>query len=240
MRNSEVMNPFRAPRKCVENQTRSEQVSMRRQQVDSEEATQFGLVRSSWIVPETEEESLQTSQDNSHRAVPENKHVPELQCLNCGSASPILSEFEEYLNGLPSKGASTMASTLPLAKPAHLSKDEWWDSVLQAEKERLQQLEAAQLVPVDEIYPSEAASSDDDIPIVLTLPGSTSKARKKKKVQTLWSYETVNEPTGVHSKYWDSPAPMQRATKQQAKQKLDELKNAEKQRVGASFIQHFF
>ena len=227
------MKPFRAPR------MRNDEVMKTNDEADSEDATQFGLVRSSWIVPGTEEESLQASQDNSHRAVPESKHVPQLESLNCGSASPILSEFEQYLDGLPSKGASTMASTLPLTKPAHLTKDEWWDTVLQAEKERLQQLEKAQLVPVDEMFP-DAGSSDDDIPIVRTLPGSITKARKKKKAKTLWSYETVNEPTGVHSKYWDSPAPKHRATKQQAKQKLDELINADKHREGASFIQNFF
>jgi hypothetical protein len=52
------------------------------------------------------------------------------------------------------------------------------------------------------------------------------KQEKKKKVKPLWSYEVVAEPTGVHSRYWDAAAPKERATKKQAKQKLDELKGA--------------
>ncbi len=179
------MKPFRAPRKCVDNPTldgqpSKEQVSVRKQQVDSEEATEFELVRSGWIVPETEEQTLLTSQDKTNPAVPESNHVPQLQSHNCVAASPNVSEFEKYLDGLPSQGASTLSSTLPLTKPAHLSKDEWWDTVLQAEKQRLQQLEEARIVPVDDMFP-DAGSSDDDIPIVKTLPAATAQARKKKK-----------------------------------------------------------
>ena len=150
-------------------------------------------------------------------------------------------EFERYLEGLPTQGPST----LPLSKPAHLSKDQWWESVLQAEKVRLKQIEEAHPVPVEAILLPvdamllDAESSDDDIPIVQTLQPATAQAQKKKNVKTLWSYETVTEPTGVHSKYWDSPAPRERATKQQAKQKLDELKKADKQQQAASYINSF-
>ena len=60
---------------------------------------------------------------------------------------------------------TAMGSTLPLTKPAHLSKEEWWETVLQSEKERLKHLEEARLVPVEKMCP-DADSSDDDVPIV--------------------------------------------------------------------------
>ena len=227
MSKGEVMKPFRAPRKCVDNPTL---------EVESQEATEFGLVRSCWVVPETEVEASLTSQENRHRT------DPPLQSHTSVSVSPNVTEFERYLEGLPSQGPST----LPLSKPAHMSKDQWWESVLQAEKVRLQQLQEAHPVPVDDILVPvdamllDAESSDDDIPIVQTLlQAATAQAKKKKNVKTLWSYETVTEPTGVQSKYWDSPAPRERATKQQAKHKLDELKKADKQPEGASYINNF-
>jgi hypothetical protein len=49
----------------------------------------------------------------------------------------------------------------------------------------------------------------------------------KKKPKTLWTYETVAEPTGIVSKYWDSPALVERSTKRVAKQKLSDLKNTD-------------
>jgi hypothetical protein len=45
----------------------------------------------------------------------------------------------------------------------------------------------------------------------------------KKTPASRWTYETVAEPTGTVSKYWDSPAPLERATKRVAKQKLCDL-----------------
>lgn len=130
---------------------------------------------------------------------------------------------------------TAMGSTLPLTKPAHLSKEEWWETVLQSEKERLKHLEEARLVPAEKKCP-DADSSDDDVPIVRTLPAATAKARKPKKAKSLWSYEIVAEPTGLQSKYWDAAAPKERGTKLQAKQKLDELKSAEKHAEGTSYI----
>ncbi len=87
------MRPFRAPRKCVAKPARAEQTD----QIESGEATEFVLVRSSWIVKETEEDNLQTSQDRSYTAVPEKHLVPELESHNFGAASPNVSEFENYL-----------------------------------------------------------------------------------------------------------------------------------------------
>ncbi len=89
---------------------------------------------------------------------------------------------------------------------------------------------------MDDGLHAEAVSSDDDIPIVQTLPVATTTSTKKKKVKSLWSYETVMEPTGARSKYWDSPAPSQRATKELAKHKLQEMKNGEEFLEGAANI----
>jgi hypothetical protein len=43
----------------------------------------------------------------------------------------------------------------------------------------------------------------------------------------MWTYETVAEPTGIASKYWDVAAPPERATKRVAKQRLSDLHDAE-------------
>jgi hypothetical protein len=75
---------------------------------------------------------------------------------------------------------TAMGSTLPLTKPAHLSKEEWWEMVLKSEQERLQRLGEARLVPVEKMC-LDAGSSDDDVPIVRTLQGASEKARKKEK-----------------------------------------------------------
>jgi len=205
------------------------------------------------IVKETEEGNLESSPDKSDNTVREKHLVPEPETQNVDAASPNVLEFELYLDGLASKGDSTMASSckvvpeknlvselesqnvlesefyldglaskgestmskLPLTKPAHMSNDDWWETVLQSEQQRFKAR--------DEVLNAEAVSSDDDLPIVQTLP----VARKKKKVKSLWSYETVMEPTGARSKYWDSPAPVQRATKELAKQKLQLITNGE-------------
>ncbi len=91
---------------------------------------------------------------------------------------------------------------------------------------------------VDEVEHIAAESGDDDVPIATTLiPRHTtvstvhdrpSRAKKtKRKKQTLWTYETVAEPTGIASKYRDEDAPSERATKRVAKQRLSDLHDAE-------------
>jgi hypothetical protein len=55
---------------------------------------------------------------------------------------------------------------------------------------------------------------------VAAQPSPSPKVRKSQVKKTLWTYETVAEPTGVSSKYWDVAAPEERATKRRAKEKL--------------------
>ncbi len=45
--------------------------------------------------------------------------------------------------------------------------------------------------------------------------------------QQRWDYVQVAEPTGVASNYWDAAAPVERATKRVAKQKIKEIQDGE-------------
>ncbi len=75
------------------------------------------------------------------------------------------------------------------------------------------------VVRMEDILP-ESRSDDGNVPIVstITLPKPKRKVRTKRPVK--WSYETVSEPTGAASKYWDAGAPAERVTKRLAKDKL--------------------
>jgi hypothetical protein len=164
--------------------------------------------------------------------------------------SSCLSEFEAYLDKIDaqrkhsSKDDSEYESTCEQDKDAEQGSgttsrertDAWWESVLERGKKRCEDDTNSRTVDVEDILLNEG-SDDDDVPIVATLPPKTSnlsllamaasKKRAKKASKTLWAYETVAEPTGVVSKYWDSPAPMERATKRAAKQKLRDFTLAE-------------
>ncbi len=48
----------------------------------------------------------------------------------------------------------------------------------------------------------------------------------------LWTYETVAEPTGVASNYWDAYPPRERATKRLAKEKMLACKESEVETQG--------
>ncbi len=76
--------------------------------------------------------------------------------------------------------------------------------------------------------PIAAESDDDDVPIaaILESKGKTNTKRKKVKQQR-WDYVQVAEPTGVGSNYWDAAAPVERATKRVAKQKIREIQDGE-------------
>ena len=58
--------------------------------------------------------------------------------------------------------------------------------------------------------------------------------------KVLWTYETVAEPTGVTSKYWDADAPTERATKKLANEKLVATKDSNYDNQGKQiFYPHF-
>ncbi len=104
-------------------------------------------------------------------------------------ASPSLSEFENFLD---EREASLQKQTIKQGsdkfvvyeRPANVSNNEWWESVLTSEKERLELDKNSRTVNVSDILP-EDASSDDDIPIVSTLPGTKPKRKAKKKKASL-------------------------------------------------------
>ena len=76
--------------------------------------------------------------------------------------------------------------------------------------------------------PIAAESDDDDVPIAAILETKAKKNTKRKKVkQQRWDYVQVAEPTGVASNYWDAAAPVERATKRVAKQKIREIQDGE-------------
>lgn len=237
MRKGKATRPFRPPRQSVDRSVHAEprnQTNPEPQVIpagDSDEPTQFGLVGGSWIVKETQELVAETNKDQIETVL-DNDEVLQKERLQKTAASPNVSEFEQYLEGLHVQEDSlALSSNLPATKPAHLTKDEWWESVLRAEQDRVKKLEE-RLVPVDEMFLDHSSSEDDDIPIVNTLPPTPSKAKKMKKVKVLWSYETVEEPTGVRSNYWDAQAPSMRTTKKLAKEKIQQLTDVEEQIEG--------
>jgi hypothetical protein len=60
------------------------------------------------------------------------------------------------------------------------------------------------------------------VPKTVIMAVSAKKKRKMPK-KKLYFYEVVAEPTGIASKYWDAPAPSERATKVLANERLTEL-----------------
>ncbi len=250
MRKGEVMRPFRAPRSragetaAKASPTRQsprrkyKRAKTKHDTEESEGPTELRVTR--WLIPETEEGD-QDITDNTIETTT-NALLPN-ETLKSTAASPPVLEFENYLEEMSAKGDSStvasasnnmaMSTTLPATRPAHLGKDEWWESVLRAEQERIKQLQQAHLLPVNEMF-FDTVSSDDDVPIVNTLLAKTTKVKKKKSAKTLWSYETVEEATGIRSNYWDAAAPIERATKRLAKQKIYNLKDVENQAEGAA------
>lgn len=83
----------------------------------------------------------------------------------------------------------------------------------------------SRVIALEDILP-ESGSEDDNVAIVSTLKHFKPKRNGRKKVAVKWTYETVAEPTGAVSNYWDADAPTERATKRLAKEKLVALKEA--------------
>jgi hypothetical protein len=106
------------------------------------------------------------------------------------------------------------------------AKDLFWEDMLAKEKERLAGDQMPRDIPVSEIL--LGSSSDDDVPIAAILESKANKNPTRKKLKKkLWEYVQVAEPTGVASKYWDGEAPVERATKRVAKQRISEIQDGE-------------
>jgi hypothetical protein len=166
-------------------------------------------------------------------------------------ASPNLSEFERFLDGcekMSTRPTQKRNSRLTKSKEKVDSDEEddletFCDLLVRARSKRktiaggkspgrkivLARPEDDQnlrVVDIDDIIP-DARSDDDDVPIVSTLNSVKPKRKGRTKAAIKWTYETVAEPTGAASKYWDAAAPEERATKRLAKAKLVALKAAE-------------
>jgi hypothetical protein len=131
--------------------------------------------------------------------------------------SPCLSEFEEFLDKCDAQRQQVLKDDIACEgccadatdhapKPeisARQRTDDWWER-------------ATGNVAIVDTLSRKAKNLS-----LLAMAASTK--RMKKTPASRWTYETVAEPTGMVSKYWDSPAPLERATKRVAKQKLCEL-----------------
>ncbi len=159
------------------------------------------------------------------------------------SASPGIEEFESFLERRSQANieSASLEATM-ISKPKTMSNNDFWQGVLESEQQRLSQDLQSRTVAVEEILLGGDSEDDaeDNIPIVSQLPKNLAllaslascpspapKQRKKKEPKSLWTYETVAEPTGAASRYWDADAPSQRTTKLLAKQRLEALREAE-------------
>jgi hypothetical protein len=130
------------------------------------------------------------------------------------AASPNLSEFEHFLDGCDRDFVRNMAKKKGAMAKARVERQ-------------------ALAIPDDDStsrvvrlkdFHLDSRSDDDDVPIASTITLAKPKRKVRTKVPVKWSYETVSEPTGAASKYWDAGAPAERATKRLAKEKLIALK----------------
>jgi hypothetical protein len=115
--------------------------------------------------------------------------------------SPSLSDFEAYLDKRE-------------AERNHIAQDDsdyGWEGTDIGTKAGVETLDDmnSRMIGIDDILLEEFGNADK--PVV-------SKPKKgTKKVKTFWTMETVAEPTGTTSKYWDSPATTTRVSKRVAK-----------------------
>jgi hypothetical protein len=154
-----------------------------------------------------------------------------------------MQEFESFLERRSQVNIDSFApEAAMIRKPKAMSNNQFWQGVLESEQHRLSKDLEARTVAVEEILLGGDSEEDaeDNIPIVSQLPkklallaalaevpSPSPKQRKKKVPKSLWTYETVAEPTGAASRYWDADAPSQRTTKLLAKQRLEALREAE-------------
>ncbi len=159
------------------------------------------------------------------------------------AASPCMHEFESFLEGRAKLNLDSVEPEAAMnSKHKTMSNNDFWQGVLESEQKRLATDVETRTVAVEEILLGGASDDDaeDNIPIVSQLPKNLAllatlaavpspspKQRKKKVPKSLWTYETVAEPTGSASRYWDADAPSERATKRLAKERLVALREAD-------------
>jgi hypothetical protein len=130
--------------------------------------------------------------------------------------SPSISEFETYLGAREviqrqydkqGKGDTVL---LQLQRPANMSNEEWWASVLASEQRRLEIDQNSRLVELDDILP-DVGSSDDDIAIVGTLKNKNLNQRQKRNAKSygptklLRSLQASLQNIGTRLRLWSAP-----------------------------------
>ena len=181
-----------------------------------------------------------TIEARKERVVVDLEHNPKTTST---SASPCMQEFETFLESRSQDNIDSVAQEETMArKPKTMSNKDFWQGVLESEQQRLSKDLESRIVAVEEIMLGVDSEEDaeDNIPIVSQLPKNLAMLaalaavpspaptpRKKRAPKSLWTYETVAEPTGAASKYWDADAPSQRTTKLLAKQRLEAIREAE-------------
>ncbi len=256
-----MMRPFCAPRQAIDRSSGARRIQLTEDDKESEEPTELRVVWEKYVIKET----LQPSEDNGkgeaepspqfhrHACISEfEDYLAQLEAQPYPKAI-VLEELRENVPSVASDGV-VVETTLgqnrswkfaadPIRMPpsAKMANAEWWEKVLQSDKQRLQDDANGRLVEVEEILLG-GSSSDDDVPIVDSLPIVASLPKRKQKVRvtkrpkTLWTNEAVSEPTGVVFKYWDADAPAERTTKRVAKTRLSELRVATADSLGKSCI----
>ncbi len=217
----------------------------------SEDETKFGVVWERFIIKETEGDAIDRISEVSETRTDWDELdangarwtiEARVECaaslggkdetISSKGNSPCLFEFEAFLG----RAEATKG------RQKTMNSDAYWVHVLETEKKRLEDDQMTRLVSVEDIVVG-ANSEDDELPIVATLssketnlsmlasvaelPVAAPKTRMKKITKSLWTYETVAEPTGAASKYWDASAPSERRTKRLAKEKLSALHEAD-------------
>ena len=235
----QVMRPFRAPRQVIKE---TQEVEM--ENVGRDVAMQRDQPQDDCVHRELGKQcTIEARKEGavSVDGVTETQVLPQVP-------SPSLSDFVAFLENLETKHSffskdsttQTMGPiAVPPAKTSRSATDEYWENILQREIERQANDLRFTMVPVEDIM-LDASSDEDDVPIVNTINRGTTnlgmlatvasekqlcRVKTKKVKQTRWTYETVCEPTGVASKYWDANAPSERATKRLAVQRLSAIKN---------------
>ncbi len=111
---------------------------------------------------------------------------PDGEMAASEAASPCISDFGRYLGAREElqrrydeegKGDTAL---LQLQRPANMSNEDWWASVLASEQRRLEVDQNSRLVEIDDIL-LDAGSSDDDLPIAGTLKRAMDLRRRNRK-----------------------------------------------------------
>jgi hypothetical protein len=163
----QVMRSFRAPRQVIKETQEVEIEHVGRDMVMQREKPQHDGVHC-----DGEQWTIEARKDHAVSV----ECVTEAQVLS-QVPSPSLSDFEAFLDNLETERSNSPKDTttqtigpiaVPTAKTRRSATDEYWENVLQREKERQANDFRFAMVPVDNMMLA-ASSDEDDVPIVNTI-----------------------------------------------------------------------